>query len=310
MRFSCARIFSDHMVLQRNRPIAVFGQGPDGETVEAELLGRRARAACAGGKWLLFLPAMDARGPLELRVRCGAEEAVFSDVALGEVWLAGGQSNMELILENAKSGGAEIPKALEIEGETIRRLGNDPACQAAYIKKIMDEHISTYLEARENGGETFPDFIGAAALDELALCRELSAKYRAKKQTDRAARQAAAEAEQKRKREETNRRADEQIQKAVHVLKHGGVLENEMIHLYRADGGYGSYAIVNHLMRLYGVEVPLRTQGWINEKLVSTKAAGSGIGTESIRMIAEQYRGDARFEWRDGVFYASVMLNP
>ncbi len=49
---------------------------------------------------------------------------------------------------------------------------------------------------------------------------------------------------------------------------------------------------------------------WINEKLVSTKAAGSGIGTESIRMIAEQYHGDARFEWKDGVFYASVMLNP
>lgn len=49
---------------------------------------------------------------------------------------------------------------------------------------------------------------------------------------------------------------------------------------------------------------------WINEKLVSTKAAGSGIGTESIRMIAAQYRGDARFEWKDGVFYASVMLNP
>ena len=49
---------------------------------------------------------------------------------------------------------------------------------------------------------------------------------------------------------------------------------------------------------------------WINEKLVSTKAADSGIGTESIRMIAEQYRGDARFEWKDGVFYASVMLNP
>ena len=49
---------------------------------------------------------------------------------------------------------------------------------------------------------------------------------------------------------------------------------------------------------------------WINEKLVSTKASGSGIGTESIRMIAEQYHGDARFEWRDGVFFASVMLNP
>ena len=49
---------------------------------------------------------------------------------------------------------------------------------------------------------------------------------------------------------------------------------------------------------------------WMNEKLVSTKPAGSGIGTESIRMIAEQYHGDARFEWRDGIFYASVLLNP
>ena len=36
---------------------------------------------------------------------------------------------------------------------------------------------------------------------------------------------------------------------------------------------YGSYAIVNHLMRLYGVDVPLRTQGWINEKLVSLRIA-------------------------------------
>ena len=49
------------------------------------------------------------------------------------------------------------------------------------------------------------------------------------------------------------------------------MLENESICLYRDDDGYGSYAIVNHLMRLYGVEVPLRTQGWINEKLVSLR---------------------------------------
>ena len=167
----------------------------------------------------------------------------------------------------------EIPKALEIESEAIRRLGSAPEHQADYIKKIVDGHISTYLEAKGNGGETFPDFIGAAALDELDLCRELSAKYRMKKQAERAALQAKAEEEHKRKREETNRKANEQIQKAIHVLKHEGVLENEDIRLYREDGGYGSYAIVNHLMRLYGVEVPLRTQGWINEKLISLRIA-------------------------------------
>lgn len=47
-----------------------------------------------------------------------------------------------------------------------------------------------------------------------------------------------------------------------------------------------------------------------SEKLLSTKHSGYGIGTESIRMIAERYHGDARFTWKDGVFYASVMLNP
>ena len=44
--------------------------------------------------------------------------------------------------------------------------------------------------------------------------------------------------------------------------------------------------------------------------LLSSKHPGLGIGTESVRFIARQYRGDACFEWRDNVFYASVMLNP
>lgn len=44
--------------------------------------------------------------------------------------------------------------------------------------------------------------------------------------------------------------------------------------------------------------------------LLSSKHPGTGIGTESIRIIAERYNGDARFEWKDGVFYSSVMLNP
>ena len=43
---------------------------------------------------------------------------------------------------------------------------------------------------------------------------------------------------------------------------------------------------------------------------ITADNTGYGIGTESIRMIAERYSGDARFRWKDGIFYASVMLNP
>ena len=160
--------------------------------------------------------------------------------AIAELYgsMEGRRAHFHELSKSEQAHSVAIPRALEIEGETIRRLGSDPARQAEYIKRMEDEHISTYLEAKGNGGETFPDFIGAAALDELDLCRELSAKYRTKKQAELAARQAKAEEEHKRKREEVNREANEQVQKAIHVLMHGGVLENESIRMYREDGGY------------------------------------------------------------------------
>lgn len=45
------------------------------------------------------------------------------------------------------------------------------------------------------------------------------------------------------------------------------------------------------------------------KRLISSKHDGFGIGTESVRMTAERYNGDARFEWKEGIFYASVMLS-
>ena len=46
------------------------------------------------------------------------------------------------------------------------------------------------------------------------------------------------------------------------------------------------------------------------KRLVSSKHEGFGVGTESVRVTAERYNGDARFEWKDGIFCVSVMLAP
>ena len=221
-------------------------------------------------KYLLYVELHGFLAPLrmteyDLINHCGSPLAIAELYGSAE----GRRMHFDELRKSEQAHATEIPKALEAEGEAIRRLGSNPVNQAGYIKKQLAEHISTYLEAKENGGESFPDFIGAAALDELALCQELSAKYQVKRQAEREAQKARAEAEEKKRREETNRKAEQQIQQAIHVLQHGGMLENETIRLYREDGGFGSYTIVNHLMRLYGLEVPLRTQGWINEKLVS-----------------------------------------
>ncbi|QBE97331.1 hypothetical protein PMF13cell1_02887 [Blautia producta] len=49
---------------------------------------------------------------------------------------------------------------------------------------------------------------------------------------------------------------------------------------------------------------------WEKGKLRSSRRDDFGMGTESARIIAERYNGDVRFEWKDNIFYASVMLNP
>ena len=104
-----AAVFSDHMVLQRERPVAVFGEA-DGP-VTATLGEVRAEARPAQGRFKVTLPPIPAGGPFELTLACGGETVTFTDVMIGEVWLCGGQSNMEFILRNGLDGAAEAASA-------------------------------------------------------------------------------------------------------------------------------------------------------------------------------------------------------
>ncbi|SDA10256.1 sialate O-acetylesterase [Ruminococcus sp. YE71] len=109
--FTIASIFSSNMVLQREKCITVWGEADDGAVITAEINGSRGEGTAHGGKWSLSLPPMPAGGPYELTVSCGSESKTFTNVMLGEVWLCGGQSNMELELRNCK-GGSEVLKDL------------------------------------------------------------------------------------------------------------------------------------------------------------------------------------------------------
>ena len=106
-----AAVFSDNMVLQQGVPVPVWGKAAPGAAVSCRL--EPAGAAAAGtadadGCWRLTLPALPAGGPHTLTLTAGQEQVVFPDVWLGEVWLAGGQSNMELTLANSRDGQAAL----------------------------------------------------------------------------------------------------------------------------------------------------------------------------------------------------------
>lgn len=115
-----APIFSDNMVLQRNKRICVFGQADEGSRITVSMLGKTAEAVCRNGKWLAYLPASTAAQDVEMEISDGKDVIFFKGIAIGEVWLAGGQSNMELELQNARGGEDILKQGKEMLEETDR----------------------------------------------------------------------------------------------------------------------------------------------------------------------------------------------
>lgn len=109
-------IFGDHMVLQRDAAVPVWGMASPNEKVTVEFAGQRKGAvADAEGKWTVWLDPLPASAePRELKVG----SIVIRDVLVGEVWLAGGQSNMNAPLYTAHNAAEALPQA----GDQLLRL--------------------------------------------------------------------------------------------------------------------------------------------------------------------------------------------
>ncbi len=93
------RMLSDHAVLQRDRPIHIWGWATPGAHLVARFHTQSvASNADTFGKWSLYLQPEGAGGPYELAVSGDGAEVKVSDLLVGDVWFASGQSNMEMPL--------------------------------------------------------------------------------------------------------------------------------------------------------------------------------------------------------------------
>ena len=105
------KVFSDHMVLQQQKPLTVWGWAQPGETVTVQFLAESKQAkANDRGEWKVVLSAVKAGGPHTLMVS-GSSTVKFEDVMVGEVWLCSGQSNMEMGIGMCKDAQKEIAEA-------------------------------------------------------------------------------------------------------------------------------------------------------------------------------------------------------
>ena len=164
----CSGIFTDHMVLQREKPVAVWGWADAGETVTVEFNGQKKTTKTgANGKWMLKLDSMKANANSQKLVVKGGNrstdaakprECVFEDVLIGEVWLGSGQSNMSLQVARClnpeqEKAAANFPLIREFGEKSIAHTEPKDNCKGKWTicspETVSNYSASLYFMARE-----------------------------------------------------------------------------------------------------------------------------------------------------------------
>ena len=133
-------VFSDHMVLQRDRSVPVWGKADPGAVVSVEFAGQtKIETADADGKWRVDLDPMPASSESRtLKVASNLKSEIvnlqFTDVLIGEVWLCSGQSNMQRPMPLTENADAAIAAA---DHPTIR-LFNTPRVPSSVPRDTVD----------------------------------------------------------------------------------------------------------------------------------------------------------------------------
>ena len=136
-----ASLFTDGCVLCRGKEIRIFGRGENGRTVTGRLedatggLLAEGSAEVRNGRFLLSLPPQEARTGCRLRLTDGEEEWTAEDAAIGDVYLAGGQSNMELELQYALGGAEQAAEDPMLRFFKVPRM---PYVSAAHEKALRE----------------------------------------------------------------------------------------------------------------------------------------------------------------------------
>ncbi len=110
---SVPSFFSDHMVLQRERDVLVWGKADSGSQVTVSFKGKSTSAkAGSDGRWKVSVPSgtADAKGAL-LTISAGQQTVTINDVLVGEVWFASGQSNMVFTMNRVPAYAEVIAKS-------------------------------------------------------------------------------------------------------------------------------------------------------------------------------------------------------
>ncbi len=130
------KIFGKSMVLQRRKPVPVWGWAAPKEAVTVQFASQtKTIKAAPDGRWQINLDALEAGGPFTLTVKGAINTVEITDVLVGEVWICSGQSNMEWTVAQTNNARAEI------------RAAKYPAIRQFLVKKDLSLTPKEDIEA-------------------------------------------------------------------------------------------------------------------------------------------------------------------
>jgi len=110
---SVSNVFQTNMVIQRDKPVVVWGWAAPGEEVTVEFVGRKAGVTAGNDRsWRVSLPAMPANASPQTMTVKGVDRTLqLTNILIGDVWVLGGQSNMEFDISKVDDGELEVVSA-------------------------------------------------------------------------------------------------------------------------------------------------------------------------------------------------------
>ncbi|MEE9433776.1 MAG: sialate O-acetylesterase [Sphingorhabdus sp.] len=164
-----AKIFTDHMILQRGKPMAIWGTAPEGAQVEVSFNGKTLSTIAEetgigtnkASVWKVEFPAKAEGGPYDIKVSsAGAGSQTIKDILIGDVFLCSGQSNMEMKVNRVRSAPAEINRKhsptirqfhprYKISPFPLREFAENTGWVVASKKTVPDFSANCYFFAKQ-----------------------------------------------------------------------------------------------------------------------------------------------------------------
>ncbi|MES2416694.1 MAG: GDSL-type esterase/lipase family protein [Bacteroidota bacterium] len=156
-----APVFTDQMVLQRLKPIPVYGTANAGDKIEIQFQNIKLHTiADLNGKWKVSFPASKHGGPFTLSVKTNQTQILLKDILIGDVWLCSGQSNMDFKLRDPKE---------------IKQKGGNPLLRLLKFNAIAETDNSTWDSLTLEKTNRLDFFSGKWAIADSAALQNFSA---------------------------------------------------------------------------------------------------------------------------------------